>query len=172
MTTLYYKNIHIASIIVTLIVILFSLYFQFVIGLDPCPLCIMQRGCVFIILVVLLISFKIKRKLLQASVIQILFASAGLFFATRQLWLQHLPVGQIPACMPGLDILIHYFPWQAVAKSLLWGSGDCAEATWSALGITMPGWSALYFIGVIGVSLITIYYNSSLFNKKTEKELI
>jgi disulfide bond formation protein DsbB len=80
------------------------------------------------------------------SLLQVIVACAGLFFALRQLWLQSLPPGAAPACMPGLDILINYFPWQDVARALLWGTGDCAEATWSFLNISMAGWSALYFL--------------------------
>ncbi len=87
------------------------------------------------------------------SFMQIVIAGAGLFFAARQLWLQSLPAGQVPACMPGLDIMIHYFPWQTVAKALFWGAGDCAEVTWSMFGITMAGWSALYFLFMVLVGV-------------------
>jgi disulfide bond formation protein DsbB len=91
--------------------------------------------------------------------LQCFFACAGLFFALRQLWLQSLPAGTAPACMPGLDILIRYFPWQDVAHALLWGSGDCAESTWNFLGISMAGWSAVYF-SFMALSTLYLYFRT------------
>jgi disulfide bond formation protein DsbB len=63
-------------------------------------------------------------------------------------WLQSLPADQIPACLPGLDALLHYFPWQDILHALFWGSGDCAEINWQWLGLSMPVWSLLYFLAV------------------------
>ncbi len=63
-------------------------------------------------------------------------------------------MGQAPACMPGLDVLVRYFPWQTVAHALFWGAGDCAETVWSLWGISMPGWTALYFLFMAVTGLI------------------
>ena len=113
-----YRKIQTLLSLITLFVLFASFYFQYFLGLQPCPLCLMQ----------------------------VVISCAGLFFSIRQLWLQSLPAGKVPACMPGLDVLIHYFPWQTVARSLFWGTGDCAQISWHMLGISMPGWSALYFL--------------------------
>lgn len=141
----------------TLGVLFASLYFQYVVGLQPCPLCLMQRFCVFLLLLLCFLGIMriSERKGHIVNLLQIIVSFAGLYFSLRQLWLWTLPAGKAPACMPGLDILIHYFPWQAVARALFWGAGDCAESTWSMLGIPMPGWSALYFLfmGVLGIFL-------------------
>ena len=145
MRKMTYRRIQSFNALLTVAVLFASLYFQYVVGLAPCPLCLMQRICVFILLWVMSLSFRTQKKAHYISLFQILFACAGLFFALRQLWLQSLPAESVPACMPGLDILMRYFPWQTVARTLLWGTGDCAEATWSFGGITMAGWSALYF---------------------------
>lgn len=77
------------------------------------------------------------------------FAAAGIYFATRQLWLQALPAEQGASCVPGLDILMRYFPWKDIAKALFLGSAECGEATWQMLGLSMPAWSLLYFIGIL-----------------------
>jgi len=146
MNKLIYKRIQYFLVLATAFVLFASLYFQYAVGLEPCPLCIMQRVCVFLLLILLGLSLGTLRKAHWVSFLQVLFAAAGLFFALRHLWLQSLPAGQAPACMPGLDVLIQYFPWQTVAHALLWGSGDCAQSAWSMLGVSMPGWSALYFL--------------------------
>ena len=139
--------------LITFIVIFASLYLEYSMHLTPCPLCIMQRICVFILLILMGLSLRTIKKAHFVCLLQMFFAGAGLFFSVRQLWLQSLPPGKIPACMPGLDVLIHYFPWQTVAKALFWGAGDCAEVSWTLYGISMPGWAAMYFLFAFVVSL-------------------
>jgi disulfide bond formation protein DsbB len=149
MKKMTYRRIQSFNALITLWVLLASFYFQYVLGLHPCPLCIMQRICLFMLLGVMGLSFRSKRKAHFICFAQVFFASAGLFFSLRQLWLQSLPATNVPACMPGLDILIRYFPLKTVARTLFWGAGDCAEVTWSLWGISMPGWGALYFLFMI-----------------------
>lgn len=137
-----------------------SFYFQYFKGLSPCPLCIMQRICVFLLLILILFSLKKVKKIRIISVLQLFVACSGLFFSLRQLWLQSLPEGSAPACLPGLDVAIRYFPWQTIVKTLFWGSADCAEVNWSLLGISMPGWSSLYFIVMIFMSCFLFLQSS------------
>jgi disulfide bond formation protein DsbB len=141
---------------VTLLVLLFSFYSQYVLDLQPCPLCLMQRLCVFILLGIMSLHLRSIKRARVLSLAHLFIAAAGLFFALRHLWLQSLPEGSAPACMPGLDILVAYFPWQEVARALLWGSGDCAEHNWSMLGLSMPGWSALYFVFMVIMGLFLL----------------
>lgn len=141
-----YRTIQYFLVVITLFMLFASFYFQYIVGLQPCPLCLMQRLCVFLLLLTMGLNLRTLKRAHVISFIQLLISGFGLFFSLRQLWLQSLPASQAPACMPGLDTLIHYFPWQTVAKALFWGSGDCAEATLSILGISMPAWSALYFL--------------------------
>lgn len=162
MTKPEYKRIQTFLALVSLFVLFASFYFQFVLGMTPCPLCLMQRLCVFLLLGVSSLSFYTLRKAHWNSIGQVIIASAGLYFALRQLWLQSLPSGTAPACMPGLDILIRYFPWQTVARALFLGSGECAESTWNLLGISMPGWSALYFLFMILTGIILGFRTRSL----------
>lgn len=121
-------------------------YLQYTASLLPCPLCLMQRWCMMGVLIVgVLILYrdsKIRRYF------QVGFVIAGLFFAVRQVWLQSLPKGMVPACMPGLDILMTYFSVGDVLKALLWGGGDCAKITYRLFGLSLAVWSTFYFIGV------------------------
>jgi disulfide bond formation protein DsbB len=162
MTKLAYRKIQLFLAIITLIVLFASFYFQYVTGLQPCPLCLMQRACVFLLLAIMGLSLGTIKKAHFVSLLQIIIACAGLYFSLRHLWLQSLPAGQAPACMPGLDVLIHYFPWQTVFQALFWGAGDCAETNWSMWGISMPGWSALYFLFMAITGLILYIRTRSL----------
>lgn len=145
---------HRAVFLITLFVLLCSFYFEWVKGLQPCPLCLMQRFCVMLVLItsaLLMLRRPGKRTLL--SVVQCLVALAGLYFAGRQLWLQSLPPDQIASCLPTMDVLMRYFPWRDILHALFLGAADCGEITWQWLGISMPGWVLLYFAGVLLTTL-------------------
>lgn len=155
MNKITYKKIQLVLVWVTLLILFASLYFQYVLGLRPCPLCMMQRVCVLLLLLFMGLGLRTLKRAHFLCLLQTLISCAGLFFSLRQLWLQSLPSEKAPVCMPGLDTLIHYFPWQTVLKALFWGAGDCAEVTWRLWGISMSGWSALYFflMGMMGLFL-------------------
>ncbi len=161
MTKFAYRKIQSFLAIITLFVLFASFYFQYVLGLQPCPLCLMQRICVFLLLGIMGLSLGTLKKAHFVSLLQIIVACAGLYFSLRHLWLQSLPAGQAPACMPGLDVLIRYFPWQTVVHALFWGAGDCAESNWSFMGISMPGWTALYFLFMAITGLILYFRTRS-----------
>ena len=128
-----------------------SLFFQYVKGMQPCPLCLMQRLCAgfSLLFCFFILVSKTPPVISRLLITNLFFAGAGLYFAGRQLWLMSLPSNKLPACMPGLDVLMAYFPWQTIAKALFWGAGDCAEGKWHLWGMSMPGWTALYFTGML-----------------------
>ena len=155
MTKFTYKRLQGFLAFLSLFVLASSFYFQYVKGLSRCALCLMQRFCVLLLFMICFIgvnTHRLKRGKIIAG-LQILIAGSGLFFAGRQLWLQSLPAGQAPSCMPDLEIVIRYFPWRDVLRSLIWGTGDCAEVSWQWLGLSMPAWSALYFLFIVIVAI-------------------
>lgn len=161
-----YRTLQNLLLLWTILVLGVAFYLQYMRGLQPCPLCIMQRFCMFLLLVFCILGVSltgVKRSLI-VTIFQILFAVAGLFFAGRQLWLQSLPVGEAPACIPDFDVLFHYFPLKDVLHALVWGTGDCAEITWRFLGLSLPVWAAFYFVIMIAgcaFSLFLLYKSFS-----------
>ena len=149
-----YRNIQNLLLLVTIFILTSALYFEYGKGLQPCPLCLMQRFCTFLFGFFCLIGLCLSslRRARRVSVFQMVFALCGIYFASRQIWLQSLPVDQTAACMPSLDILMHYFSKTQVLTALFWGTGDCAEASWSFLGLSIPVWSTIYFITMFLVS--------------------
>lgn len=161
MRKITFKKIQTLNAALTVFVLFASFYFQYIVGLVPCPLCIMQRLCVLLLLAVMGFSFRTLKRARIISFLQIIIACAGLYFSLRQLWLQSLPAGQAPACMPSLDILMRYLPWQTVLKALFLGTGDCAEVTWRLLGVSMPGWCAMYFLYMALMGCFLFWQTSS-----------
>ena len=74
-----------------------------------------------------------------------LFALAGFGVAARQVWLQHLPADQVPACGPDLFFMMENFPLARTLEKLFMGSGQCAEVTWRFLGLSIAEWSLAWF---------------------------
>ena len=129
-----------------------ALYMEHAMKLEPCPLCIFQRIAVIAagslaIVAALHNPGAMGIRVYGALVIMAALAGAGL--ATRQLYLQALPESQVPACGPGLDYLLDVFSMTEVIGMVLEGDGSCAEVAWSFLGLSIPGWALLGFIGLI-----------------------
>lgn len=136
--------------------ILMALYFQFVGGLDPCPLCISQRIMVVAVGLVMLAAglhnpgrAGIRRYALLGGAV----ALAGGSISARHVWIQHLPAGEVPACGPGLEYMFHYFPLGDTLRAMVTGTGDCAHVDWTLLGLSMPAWVLLCFLFLAGLSL-------------------
>lgn len=80
-------------------------------------------------------------------------AAAGGSVAARQVWLQHLPKDRVPACGPGLEYLMRKFPLYDVLEKVLAGSGECAEVGWRFLGLSIAGWSLVWFVLLAGFAI-------------------
>ncbi|MAI41455.1 MAG: disulfide bond formation protein B [Candidatus Azotimanducaceae bacterium] len=132
--------------------ILVALYMEYSMGLEPCPLCILQRILILATGLVSLIAFLVKpqvRGIRIFGLIGIVLSGIGSVLGVRHLWLQSLPEDQAPACGPGLEYLIDIFTPIEVLKMILEGDGSCAEVVWTFLGISIPGWTLIGFIGLI-----------------------
>jgi disulfide bond formation protein DsbB len=135
----------------------YAYYEQYVEYLDPCPLCLVQRLIILIIGLLYLLTFIYPPKNIGRTifaVLIILVALIGSAVSARHVWLQHLPADEVPACGPGLSFMMDNFPISSVLKDLFTGSGECAEITWRFLGLTMPMWTFICFIGFIFYTLI------------------
>lgn len=127
----------------------FALYLQYFQEQDPCPLCILQRMVYMALMAVFLVAALHGPGRTGAMVYgSILFvvAGVGMAIAGRHVWLQHLPKDRVPECGPGLEYMLRkYSPFRALEK-ILAGSGECAESGWSFLGLTIAGWSLVWFV--------------------------
>lgn len=137
-----------------------ALYMQYVMELAPCALCMTQRVFVIAVGVVALLAWLQNPKnmgLKIYTVIGMLMAMIGGAFSSRHLWLQSLPEDLAPACGPGLGYLIENVPFMEALNVLLQGDGHCAETVWSLLGLTIPGWTLIAFIGLFLINA-TVFY--------------
>ena len=123
----------------------FGYYLQYVGGLDPCPLCILQRGAYLGVGVVCLTAFIHASATRIYAALALLCALTGAAIAARQVWLQHLPPERVPECGPGLDFILQAFPLFDALTMIFTGSGECAETVWTFLSLSIAEWSLFWF---------------------------
>lgn len=137
----------------------FALYLQ-ELGFEPCPMCIFQRVAMIAAGAFFLLGAIHNPK--QAgqwvyAALADLAAIVGALIAARHVWLQNLPPDQVPACGPTLDYLMDLFPLTEVVSMILKGDGNCAKIDAAWLGISLPAWTLITFIGLsIYASLMPI----------------
>lgn len=131
-----------------------AFYFQYVEGMEPCPLCIFQRVAVFSLGVWFLLHGLHKplagsrwHKLYNIGGLITTMVGAGI--AGRHAYLQNLPADEVPACGPSLDYLVDMLPFMDVLDVVLKGSGECAKVSWDLLGLSMPAWLLLFFVATM-----------------------
>ena len=126
----------------------FGYYLQYFEGQDPCPLCLVQRGFFYAVLVIFTVAALHSPARTGNSVYcaaAMLLALGGFGVAARQVWLQHLPADQVPACGPDLFFMMENFPLRRMLEKLFLGSGQCAEVNWKFLGFSIAEWSLAWF---------------------------
>jgi disulfide bond formation protein DsbB len=135
----------------------FALYLEHVQGIEPCPLCMIQRVLVIAIGSVCLVAAIHAPRFVGWRVYGLIVAVAALLgtsVAMRHLWLQSLPPEQAPACGPGLAYILEHFPLERALKLVLLGSGECSEVLWVFLGLSLPAWTLLAFVGLFAFGVI------------------
>jgi disulfide bond formation protein DsbB len=118
-----------------------ALWLQYGVGLDPCPLCSLQRIAVIAIGIVFLIAAIHNPGRLGAGIYAGLVVIIGLFgvvTAMRHVWIQSLPKDEVPACGMGLNYMLETLPLTDVLLKVFRGSGECAESGWLFLGLAIP----------------------------------
>ena len=134
----------------------FGLYLQHVVGLEPCPMCIVQRYVLVLVAVVSgLTAFTNKNALLMSGAsLLVLLSGLGAFVAARQSFLQWYPP-EISTCGRDFYGMIETFPLKRAIPLIFKGSGDCTKVDWTFLGGSIANWSFVCFV-VIGLLALTL----------------
>lgn len=159
MNTLYMNSAQLWATLICLVASILlagALYFEFVLGLPPCPLCMMQRVWFALAAIVAYIALLHNPRFGIYALITIICAGIGAYFSIRQLWLQGLPEDQVPACGPDLQYMLEVFPLSDVLVAMTQGTGDCAKTAWSFIGITLPGWALVGYVSIIGLATMQL----------------
>ena len=133
----------------------FGLYLQHVVGLEPCPMCIVQRYVLILVAVVAGITAFASKKgpLILGSGLLVLLCALGAFVAARQSFLQWYPPEEA-SCGRDLYGMIETFPLKRAIPMIFKGSGDCTKIDWTFLGGSIANWSFVCFVGIGLVALV------------------
>jgi disulfide bond formation protein DsbB len=136
-------------------VLAFGVYLQFVEQLEPCPLCISQRLAFIATGLIFLMAAIHHRGIKIYAVLAAFSALVGASVSARHVWLQHLPPEQVPECSPGLEYVFQHFPLADTIKLMLTGTGECAKVDWTLLGLAIPSWALITFLGLVGLAVFS-----------------
>lgn len=126
----------------------YGLYLQHVVGLEPCPMCILQRYAFVVIAAVALLGALHGPRRAGSVVYGLLLlatAAAGGVVAAQQSKLQREPPS-LAECGPGFEYMVENFGLGEALPMMFRGAGDCAAIDWTFLGLTIANWSLLCFV--------------------------
>ena len=126
-----------------------GLYLQHAQGLQPCPMCIVQRYALAFVAVSSGLAAVSERKFFKAGFMLLVLASAvfGAFVAARQSWLQWYPP-EVATCGRDFYSMIELFPLSRLVPLIFQGSGDCSKVDWTFLSLSIANWSFLCFAAI------------------------
>lgn len=135
----------------------FGLYLQHVVGLEPCPMCIVQRYALVLVAIAagVAAAFRSRGAHLAGAGLMLVLAGFGAFVAARQSWLQWNPP-EVASCGRDFYGMIETFPLQRAIPMIFRGSGDCSKIDWTFLGGSIANWSFVWFV-VVGVVSIVLF---------------
>jgi disulfide bond formation protein DsbB len=136
----------------------YALYAEHILGLEACPLCILQRmvlifGSGLVFLVAALHAPRGAGARVYAA-LGVLASLVGMGISGWHVRLQNLPPAEVPACGPGYDYIMSTFGWLDGLSMIFTASGECAEVNWAWLGLSMPAWVFIWFVALGALAVV------------------
>lgn len=132
----------------------FALYLQEAKHLLPCPLCVVQRIAYWLVGLTALLAFLhnpqwLGRRLYSGFLF--VFALAGAAVALYHAWLLRNP--QPAGCRASPEeAFLNALPLAQWWPGMFAANGDCALVTWEWMSLTIPDWSLICFLLLMGVA--------------------
>jgi disulfide bond formation protein DsbB len=151
-----------AVAVISLGLLAFGLYLQHVVGLEPCPMCIVQRYALVLVAIIAGLTALASRRsvIASGSLLALLLSGFGAFVAARQSWLQWYPP-EFATCGRDIYGMIETFPLQRAIPMIFKGSGDCTKVDWTFLGGSIANWSFLWFVAIALAMLVLLVRQST-----------
>ncbi len=127
--------------------------------LNPCPLCYAQRIAFAILGLFFLLAAAFPGGSVGGKIHGIwlfLLAAGGAALSIRHLYLQNQPKGSVPSCGQDFYALVENTPLAETVATMLTGTGECGDVLWTMLGLSIPGWA---LIGFIGFAMWGLFHN-------------
>ena len=124
-----------------------ALYFQYMMDLAPCIMCIYQRVAIWAIFFAGLITYFAPQQLVLRLVGYGLWGTGaiwGLLIALEHVEMQGASLSLFFTC----DVVPNFPTWAPLHEwlpALFEASGDCGEISWQFLGYSMPQWMVVVY---------------------------
>jgi disulfide bond formation protein DsbB len=141
----------------------FALYLQHAQGLEPCPMCILQRYA-FILTGVVAAAAAVHAPQRTGrsiySLALLLTAGSGAGVAARHAWLERHPP-KIFDCGADLGYMMESFPLAEALPMIFRGTGDCSKVLWRFLGLSIAEWALVWFLILIAATILAALIRSA-----------
>ena len=150
------RLIYLAIFVVCAGLIGFALFLQHSLGLEPCPMCILQRYA-FIVTGVIALAAAIHDPALPGrriySGLLVVMAATGGGVAIRHVYLEYYPP-RIFDCGADFGFMLESFPLTQALPMIFRGTGDCTKVAWRFLGLSIAEWSLICFALLIVAAVV------------------
>lgn len=144
-----WRRLNLLALFFAIMLLCASFYWQFVLGAQPCALCILQRlGLMGVALGCFIAAIK-RLKSVGGRVLivsQLFFAGVGAWGAARQWWLQYHPKLEGGICMPHFSSIMNKLSFTETLHTLLVGTSGCSELSLTILGLSPAFWLFWVFV--------------------------
>lgn len=134
-----------------------SLFFQHVLHLEPCPLCIIQRVAIMGVGVFALLGLLARGRVgqLLATGLAAAVAIAGAGVAAWHSWILKFPPESM-SCGRPFEWFHEDFPLATWLPKLFAGEGDCLKMDWTFLGLAIPHMALIAFVLLIAALALAV----------------
>ena len=154
------RSLYFLGFVICIALIGVALFMQYVMHYEPCPLCIFQRISFIAIGLICLIAALHNPGYLGHKIYGVLIAISALFglgLALRHSWLQHNPP-KFVECGGGLEYWLETLPTNKVVEKILHGTGECTDVVWKFLGLSIPEWTAIMYLGFTIFAIRQVFF--------------
>ncbi len=139
-------------------IICISYVLEYILKMQPCPLCFIQR-ILFIFLNLFFIFLILKKQTFFNFVIYIciiLFSFLGIYLSIKQLLLQYSNHSEISSCLAGFNTIIKVLPILDAINLIVQGTKECSKPDF-IFGINIIFYNLSFYIFFIIISIFNIY---------------
>ena len=146
---------------------LVALFFQYIMDLAPCIMCVYQRLAIAAILLAGLVGFAGSQYMIARAVAYALWGTGaiwGLVIALEHVEMQANSGSLFFSC----EIIPNFPSWAPLDQwlpSIFEATGDCGEISWQLLGYSMPQWMVVVY-GLFTVAFTVVLLGRLIHAKK------
>jgi protein dithiol:quinone oxidoreductase len=145
-------------------------YLEIYKGINPCPLCILQRvimimlGVIFFFAMILRLH---KLGYLLSGLLGIIVSLSGILLSGRQVWLQNIPQIGLGECGISLQYMFKIFSFTEALQHVWRGGTECSQQGWVFLHLSLAEWSLICFLLFFLLAIIQL--KRAMFDLKSNK---